>query len=929
MARSAKTKKRPTLSALRAEAPPTPQQPKRPIKTHEHSAFSGWPMIIAWVGMLIFALHASTHMVAAGDTWVAMACGRHFVNHGVDTVEPFSANSHKPGPTPEEIETWPKWAQSIANKFDIETVKRWHPTGWVNQNWLTHVIFYWLSTTLGSEEDPHFNALVYWKFAIYILTVICVYCTGRVLGANPALSAVFACFAMFVGRSFLDVRPAGFSNLLVAVFLFILVLASYRNILYIWLIVPLSVFWCNVHGGYIYTFIMLAPFVALHLLTSISKKRFVSIGRKGIYHTIAAGSVAFLAVIIFNPFHLTNLTHTFVISASAHAERWRDIHEWHPAFEWDNPVGTAVPFLIVFIMGLFLLPFWAVSLILTSHSMPRRRKRKEIELDEYQWPKIDLPLMVIAALTVYMAIRSRRFIPVAAIAACPILAVFINQIVSAISATQNFQRKNRLAVSPMLPNVQLSFSIAGAVAVILFGAWWGLKFKRIYLDAWPSDTKLKSIFMRMTASDAKPFNACRFIKMNKLQGKMFNYWTEGGCIAWGQEPDPDTGRTPLQLFMDGRAQAAYNRSAFDLWTTIISGGRITAEKLAIARARGRSMTADDYEEIGKWIHGQLKDREVWVVLMPAAVFNDPRKNSYYFVKALEHDPNWRLVFLNNKQKLFVDVATPQGKELFENMGGKTVYPDDFSKSLTLAHKMLLSAAHWEEQRRQIEKGENAATVKLNRETATIRTKEKAVAQLKKKLAGLSEQLDGLTQRLQGTQQQGGPELEELLKQKQQIEKAIETTETELENENTAIKASEKAVAELREQLAEQSEQLKTVQKYLMVVSRQGLDFATKAFKLNPSPAPMLEIVLVAGRIAQLRPHVTNFCKNLFDDFEKNQGQYSRQDGYRLRLGAVRIACIHLQRIAQATKNTELATLYSDKITEYDRKREALAREKRW
>ena len=60
---------------------------------------------------------------------------------------------------------------------------------------------------------------------------------------NPALSAVFACFAMFVGRSFLDIRPAGFSNLLVAVFLLTLVLATYRNILYIWLIVPLSVLW--------------------------------------------------------------------------------------------------------------------------------------------------------------------------------------------------------------------------------------------------------------------------------------------------------------------------------------------------------------------------------------------------------------------------------------------------------------------------------------------------------------------------------------------------------------------------------------------------------------------------------------------------------------------------------------------------------------
>ena len=143
-------------------------------------------MIIGWTAMVVFALHSCTHMVAAGDTWVAMACGRHFVNHGVDTVEPFSANSHKAGPSAEEIKTWPKWAQGIANTVGLETVRYWHPTGWVNQNWLTHVMFYWLTTTLGSEQDPYFDALVLWKFAIYILAAVCLYFTTRIYGSSES-----------------------------------------------------------------------------------------------------------------------------------------------------------------------------------------------------------------------------------------------------------------------------------------------------------------------------------------------------------------------------------------------------------------------------------------------------------------------------------------------------------------------------------------------------------------------------------------------------------------------------------------------------------------------------------------------------------------------------------------------------------------------
>ena len=671
------------------------------IETKKRPALSGWPMIFGWLAMMIFALHSSTHMVGAGDTWVAMACGRHFLNHGVDTIEPFSANSHKAGPNEETMSAYAKQLyNSVKNKPGIKaSMARWwagkavnfgqwpewqksfakwiHPTGWINQNWLTHVIFYWLTheSPFADAQTYSFNTLVYWKFAIYIITVICVYYMGIKLGVNPALSAVFACFAMFVGRSFFDVRPAGFSNLLVAVFLLILILATYRNILYIWLIVPLTVFWCNVHGGYIYAFIMLVPFVALNFLTLFSKKLFVSIGKKGLYHTIAAGFVTLIAVILFNPFHLTSLTHTFVISFSEHAKMWRTVNEWHPAFEWSNPVGDEIPFLIMYIIAWVLLVAWFIVLILTSRFINRLPKRKDSS-DEYCRPKIDLALMVIAALTIYMAIRSRRFIPIGAIAACPLLALFIDQTARAVSAMRIFQNKGKLAVPPMHKWLQSYFIIAGALAVAFFGTWWGLQFKYVYLDPWPTDTILNSVFMRMTASDAKPFWACQFIRMNNLKGKMFNYWTEGGFVAWGQNPDPETGKTPLQLFMDGRAQAAYEPEAYRVWSQIMFGGPI----VQITRQRKQKFTSAKYAEIGKWIDKQLKKRDVWVVLMPAKEFNG------YFVRGIERHPDWRLVFSNNKMKLFVDSSTPQAKELLE----RVVYPDDFTRYIIESRNLLLT-----------------------------------------------------------------------------------------------------------------------------------------------------------------------------------------------------------------------------------------------
>jgi len=940
--------------------------------------------VVCWLAMLIFTFHACTHMVAAGDTWVAMACGRHFVNHGVDTVEPFSANSHKAGPTEKEIKTWPNWAQWIANKVGIETVKYWHPTGWVNQNWLTHVIFYSLVPKSSYADGVSFpsNALVYWKFAIYILTVICVYYTGRLLGVNPALCAVFSCFAMFTGRSFFDIRPAGFSNMLVAVFLLILVLTTYRNVLYIWLIVPVTVFWCNVHGGYIYVFIMLIPFIGLHLLSNCNrkwtailynvaawpllyfvlskagltlstflflilvivldfvliffKKNVVSIGWKGVYHTVAAYFVAFLATVLFNPFHLTNLTHTFVISVSEHAARWRDIHEWHPAFDWTNPVGTAVPFLVMYIIAWMTLAAWAVVRMRAPRSVSGHRKRKVKITEEYQWPKIELPLMLIAALTIYMAIRSRRFIPIAAIAACPIIAMFIDRTVRAISAARNFQRNNRLIVSKMPYNLQLFFILAGAGAVLFFGTWWGLKFKRIYLDSWPRDPKLTSMFMRMTDSGQKPFYATKFIKDNKLKGKMLNYWTEGGFIAWGQEPDPNTGRTPLQLFMDGRAQAAYDRKAFDLWSYIMAGGppasvgqQVIQAAMIRARTAGKRvqeiLTAADYVKISQSIGEALKEHKVSVVLMPSRQFDST------FVKGLERHPNWRLVFFNNKQKLFVDIRTPQGKQLFDGIfDGKTLYPDDFSRNLILARNTLLFLVNQlEQQRRQIEIAKKTVKAKLNNENLAINAREKTVAQLRKKLAELLEQLKTVQEQLEVAEKEERLELEELQKQKEQIEKEKKTVQAKIDNENAIIKAKEKVVAESIEKLAQLSDQSKTIQKRLKDTKKQGFDFAVKAFKLNPSPAPMQEIMLVASSFAELRPHVKKFCEDYVNNFKENKAGWANQDGYRDRVGAARLACIYLESIARMVNNTQLANSYAEQQTKCLGELLRVAQVKRW
>lgn len=899
-----------------------------PLGRPSREAFAGWPMMIGWAAMIVFACHACTHMVAAGDTWVAMACGRHFVNHGVDTVEPFSANSHKAGPTVEEVQTWPRWAQWITDKVGLETVQRWHPTGWVNQNWLTHVIFYRLTTALGSESEPYYDALVLWKFTIYLLAAAALYGTARIYGVNRGLAVAAVCFALFIGRSFFDIRPAGFSNLLVAVLILILALASYRNALYIWLIVPLIIFWSNVHGGYIYAFIVLAPFIVWHaimnlprrwmiaayaillwlvlygmshqflgheslesvsirrdalfylvlfavggsialttyraagngvivayhtgvscllflilllrffpvlpadvtrrerqelelyiagsrlaylgifsvamlvgaVVVSLKEKIVQTMAAKGILHVIAASAVAFVAMVVFNPFHLTNLTHTFIISVSKHAERWRDVHEWHRAFDWSNPVGTAKPFLAMYVIAWLVLVAWVAFYVYTSRlaSVPAANRKTRTAPLSYDWPKLDLGLLIIAAMTIYMAIRSRRFIPIAGVVACPILALLIDHTVRVVAAAAQSVRGAQFETPAMSPLLRLIFTTAGGVAVLLFGLAWGLRFYRVYLAYWPADTKYTSVFMRMTASDAKPFAACEFIRKNKLRGKMFNYWTEGGFIAWGQDPDPQTGKIPLQLFMDGRAQAAYDVHAFDLWTDIMSGGPGATPGLVA----GRRPTKAERIQIGDWVSEQLKKYDVWVVLMPNNQFDKP------FMDGLEYSQDWRIVYMDDKQRLLVDATSTQGQELFEGIfTGKTIYPDAYSAKLTTGHNLLL--------------------------------------------------MPDANQR------------------------------------------------------------------------KKGLELLISAMDEQFAPAPMIEMLLIGSQFAELRSRIQEICEGYVRDFEQNAKTYAGQDGYNQRLEAIRLAFIRLYETAKANGNTQAAQAFDRLIDTYEAQREHILATKRW
>ena len=71
--------------------------------------------------------------------------------------------------------------------------------------------------------------------------------------------------------------------------------------------------------------------------------------------------------------------------------------------------------------------------------------------------------------------------------------------------------------------------------------------------------------------------------------------------------------------------------------------------------------------------------------MPDGEFRKP------FTIALDYSRDWRTVYTDDKQKLFVDITTPQGKALFEGIfTGQTVYPNKYLANMALGHNLLMS-----------------------------------------------------------------------------------------------------------------------------------------------------------------------------------------------------------------------------------------------
>lgn len=423
---------------------------------------------------------------------------------------------------------------------------------WVNQNWGTHLVNYLSYAAFGEA------GLLILKAAILIAIAAWVTLAARRLGTDWPIGLLVGASVLLGVRSYIDLRP----NLTSLFFTPLVLWLLYRSrgkphniwpaMIAIWL-------WSAMHGGFVFGLGLLGLWSLLQLLPHLRqadaevRRRIkakdkdtrrhppsaTALAAKTWWPFPAASAGAILLATFATPFPLTgtnwdtaNLTHSMVVGAS---DLWRGVQEWHPIFPPSaikertfGQEGAQVFYAFLIITALLL------------------SVRGYIELGKNQWwtrvsaeaLAVGLFQACILLLTIVMAMKARRFIPLAILVAAPVLAMQLHWLL----------RPRRWPWATMIA------AAAALVYVIAVDA-------PAMLNYYSPDNPLhprESVLQRMLQTHSQyPTRGVEFLNANDIAGPTINEWRWEGYLQW---------KCPqLQFYIGGRAQQVYSEEHYRRW----------------------------------------------------------------------------------------------------------------------------------------------------------------------------------------------------------------------------------------------------------------------------------------------------------------------------------------------------------------------------
>jgi hypothetical protein len=414
-----------------------------------------------------------------------------------------------------------------------------HGEDWLNHEWLADIIYFAWVSGFGV------HSIVYWKWLVVVAT-FCLLQVALYRETGNAIAAFLAAaLAVAIAAPFIDVRPHLYTLLLYCLLVYLLLGREPRRMA----LAALFLLWVNLHGGFFF------GLMALSML--IFPWRGVSLDRLRI--ALVTGLIC-VAACVLNPSGWKTFLYPLVYAFDS-SSPYRGLGEWHSPF---RDGGIRSPLFFVFL--------WAPLLALL-YALPRVRK-----LTGVPWEGLAL-----TALTLAMAITSRRFIPLFAIS----LALLLAPLLAAF-----FQQVHKPFLRYGVAVVALAFAL--------------LRLAPYPLQAAPA-------FHYLTAEYGYPQDMLSFLEANGLSGNVYAYYNWGGYLHWRSDG-------ALKVFIDGRADTVYDADTYYHYIAVLRGSPGWIEAVESSGAdymlwpferRGGQLKLQQLLATGRW-RALYQDSVSWV-----------------------------------------------------------------------------------------------------------------------------------------------------------------------------------------------------------------------------------------------------------------------------------------------------------------------------
>jgi len=418
---------------------------------------------------------------------------------------------------------------------------------WINYEWLFHTVIYPIYQLSG------FEGLIIFVIVVVLLTFLILFFACREMdGENRWLSITILFMTLLVARGRLSIRPQIISFLLLAIYLYLLILYRGEGITtrrLIAFLLPAHVLWVNVHGSFLLGIFLVGAYTLGRFFPlALSHHRDIKLvfQDKKLQNLLLLCLLLFMASLM-NPY--TYRIFLIPLKTAGSEEILRGIAEWVP---------VDIKFLGVFVNE-YTMWFRILFLIGAISFLIWRDNLKRVED------------VVIFAVFSYMAFKHIRFGTDFAFVAAPIIVNNLNQL------QWRARRWTWVRFLPLL--VVIVFSVNEVrtqirMDLLGFGIWRN-----------------------------HPRTTTNFLKEHDVKGKIFNTYGYGGYLIWHLWPD-------IPVFIDGRAVTIYDQDFFwlcglayrkkEIWEEIVKRYGIEIVLVQDEREKGYSSLFYWLDEDKNW-----------------------------------------------------------------------------------------------------------------------------------------------------------------------------------------------------------------------------------------------------------------------------------------------------------------------------------------